>query len=100
MMQKLGIFFAGLLGDGDNPSFGRFASLLSLVFCLGWDTGYIVFVMMHFQAFHFAPGDLLAYGGILLAQGAFCSLFYGFNKVTGMGVFNRDQGRRDGQPNQ
>lgn len=89
MFQKLGKFFAAVLSGSDEQSFGRFASLLTLVFCLGWDTAYLVFVMRHFKEFHFTPGDLLAFGGVLMAEGGFCSLFYGVNKVASMGVFNR-----------
>jgi hypothetical protein len=87
-MQKIMQWFAVMLSSGDGASFGRFASLLSLVFCLGWDTAYIVFVMAHFAAFKFTAGDLLAYSGALMAQGAFCTLFYGVNKLSGMGIFN------------
>ena len=91
MLQKIGAFFVGLLSSSDEQSFGRFASLLALLFCLGWDTSYIYFVMIHFKEFHFVVGDLLSYGGILMVQGGFCSIFYGVNKVTGMGMFNRGQ---------
>lgn len=89
MLAKIGKFISALFSSSDEQSFGRFASFLCLSFCLGWDTAYIVFVMRHFKEFHFVAGDLLAYGGVLISQGGFCSLFYGVNKVTGMGVFNK-----------
>lgn len=89
MLEKIGKYVASMLSASDEASFGRFASLLALVFCLGWDTAYLIFVMRHFQQFHFAPSDLLAFGGVLMVEGGFCTLFYGVNKLSGMGVFNR-----------
>lgn len=90
MIQKIASYFAKMMSDSPEASFGRFASLLCLLFCLGWDTAFIAFVMIHFREFHFVVGDLLAYGGVLMAQIAFCTMFYGVNKLTGMGVFNKN----------
>lgn len=97
MFTAIAKFFTDTLSSGNEQSFGRFASLLTLLFCLGWDTSYIVFVMAHYKEFHFVASDLLAYSGALMAQGTFCCLFYGVNRVTGMGVFNKGP---QGPPNQ
>lgn len=57
-------------------------SLLLSVFVLGWDTGALVFAW-HFN-YHLPTGmgmvDLLPSSGTLLAQGGFCTLFYGVTK--------------------
>lgn len=76
IISNIASFLAKTLDSSESQSFGRFASLLTLVFCLGWDTAYVCFITHYFSQFHFTATDILPAAGILMAQGAFCSLFY------------------------
>lgn len=69
------------LSESGEISFGRLASFMSLLFCLGWDTAYLVFVMMHYQQLHISAADILPAVAALAGQTAFCSSWYTINKV-------------------
>lgn len=69
------------LGEGGQIRFGAFASLLCLMFCLGWDTALVWFAMRHFDYAHMALGDVLPSALTLAAQATFCATFYGINKI-------------------
>lgn len=69
------------LGEGGKIRFGALASLLCLVFCLGWDTAYVWFAMKHLDFSHMALVDVLPSAIALTAQAGFCATFYGINKI-------------------
>lgn len=75
-------FVQQLLSNSGTYSFGRFMSLLTAVFVLGWDTASLVFAWQYNH--HLGPGltfvDLLPSPGTLVAQGAFMTLFYATTK--------------------
>ena len=73
-MNAIAKWFGTLISSSDEASFGRFASLLTLVCCLSWDTAYIVFVMRHFKEFHFQTGDLLHLRRSFDGPGGLCEL--------------------------
>jgi len=71
-----------ILNASGPLSFGRFMALIMTVFCLGWDTGNLVFAWQMNR--HLPPGmmplSLLPDPIIMGAQGVFCTLFYGITK--------------------
>lgn len=69
------------LGDTGEISFGRFASFITLIFCLGWDSSFICFSMRHLDFTHMSIGDILPSGTALLAQAGFCTVFFGLTKA-------------------
>lgn len=69
------------LGDSSIVSFGRVASAVSLIFCLGWDSCYVWFAMRHMDFTRMTISDVLPPAGALLAQAGFCTTFYGINKL-------------------
>lgn len=77
-------FIQKCLSSSGEVSFGRTASLLSLVFCLGWDTAFVWFAMRHLNFERMSIHDVLPSATALAAQGVFCTLFYGINKTKGM----------------
>jgi hypothetical protein len=75
-------FIRDLLNPTGPVSFGRFMSLITTAFVLGWDSSYIVYAwhLNHHLPAGFAPVDVLPNAGTLLAQGGFMTLFYGVTK--------------------
>ena len=79
-------FLVNCFSSSGDISFGRVASGLTLVFVLGWDSAFVCFAMRHLDFSHMTVHDVLPSAAALMAQGAFCSLFYGINKATGLSV--------------
>ena len=77
-------FLVNCFSSSGDISFGRVASGLTLVFCLGWDSAFVCFAMRHLDFSHMTVHDVLPSAAALMAQGAFCSLFYGINKASGL----------------
>jgi hypothetical protein len=81
--------FKRLIQSVLNPkaaySFGRFMALWMTAFVIGWDTANLVFAwrMNHIIAAQRLATPLLSLlpdAGVMLAQGGFCTLFYGVTK--------------------
>ena len=75
-------FFSDVLSSSSAASFGRFASLVCIAFCMGWDTASLWFVMAHWSALHLQVTDLWVPAATLMGQGTFCLMFYGTNKLA------------------
>lgn len=73
--------FVKSLGQGSGISFGRLASAVTLMFCLGWDSAYVWFAMRHMDSIHITIKDVLPSYGALVSQIGFCTIFYGVNKL-------------------
>jgi hypothetical protein len=90
--MKFRAWIENVMSNADQASFGRFASFICLIFCLGWDTAIVVFSMMHYQQMHIAVRDLYPDALMLAGQTAFCSAWYGINKLRDA---NQDQYKKD-----
>jgi hypothetical protein len=77
-------FIKSLLNPNGEISFGRFMALVTCVFCLGWDTSNLVFAwhINHHLPAGIGLQSLLPDSGILIAQGAFMTVFYGVTKAV------------------
>lgn len=75
-------FIRDLLSESPTASFGRFATLLCIVFVLGWDSASLFFVLRHWSELHLTISDAWVPAATLTGQGAFCLLFYGTNKLA------------------
>jgi len=75
-------FFRDVLSSSSNASFGRFASLICIVFCMGWDTASLWFLLAHWSVLHPQISDLWVPAAILMGQGTFCLMPYGTNKLA------------------
>ena len=93
-------FVVNCFSSSGDISFGRVASGVTLIFCLGWDSAFVFYAMRHLDFSHMSIHDILPSAAALIAQGGFCSLFYGINKTTGMSVpppADKDQERNQDQ---
>lgn len=79
-------FLISLLDPKGQISFGRTAALLTLVFCLGWDTSSLVFAwgFNHHLPAGMNPLPLLPDASTLIGQGSFAGLFFGITKAGDM----------------
>lgn len=80
-MSAIWNFITKCFSESGEVSFGRTASFLCLVFCLGWDSASLFFVFQHWKDLHVQVGDLWVPAATLAGQGAFCLGFYTVNKV-------------------
>lgn len=78
-----------------DASFGRLATFLSLVFCLGWDSATLVFVFIHWSVLHPSIADLWTPSATLLGQFAACATFYTITKAKD--TIRPDSGKHDDQ---
>ena len=77
-------FVTKCLSSSGDISFGRTASALTLMFCLGWDSAFVWFSMKHLDLAHMTIHDVLPSAGALIAQAGFCTIFYGVNKASAL----------------
>jgi hypothetical protein len=84
MFDRLFTFIGQMFSSGSGVSFARVASAVLMVFCLGWDTAYLLFTMLHWKAL-FPMGvtihDVLPPVATLLGQVTFFTAPYGINKA-------------------
>jgi hypothetical protein len=74
-------FIDAALSESGKISFGRLASLILILACVAWDSAYILFVVLFFQKYRFAVGDVLPPASILLSQVSFFLAPYTVTKV-------------------
>jgi hypothetical protein len=81
MMASVIHWIKTFFSTSPDASFGRLATFISLVFCLGWDSATMVFVFLHWKDLHPVIADLWAPAATLLGQFTACATFYTITKA-------------------
>lgn len=79
-MNWIGNFLAKCFSTDGAISFGRVGTFFLMVFCVGWDTSTLTFILTHQSVLHSQISDLWVPVATLLGQVTFFSAPYAITK--------------------